>query len=49
MYNVNGTLAGNYNAAQISAGIDVSNLSSGVYVVSLQTGNGQVLNAKIVK
>ncbi|GHT78071.1 hypothetical protein AGMMS50262_20350 [Bacteroidia bacterium] len=49
IFNVNGSLAGNYNAAQISAGINVSHLASGVYLVNLQTENGQVVNAKIVK
>ena len=48
IYSVNGMELGAYNSNQITAGINVANLSNGVYIVQIDT-TGNIFNKKFVK
>ena len=48
LYTVSGILAGQYNAAQLVGGVNVSSLPQGVYVISLYDREGGIIATKKV-
>ena len=48
IYSVTGALLGSYNSGQITAGINVSNLPNGVYIIMIDAA-GNVVSEKFVK